>query len=102
MDEQVLELVMYKVKADQIKNFEESKLHQLRDLIKEFEGLISYETFGEVNEEGLYVDQVLWRDLGCATRAAEKVKLLENDEPFASIFSVFEEMKFCQHFKKVA
>lgn len=97
-----MELVVYKIKPDQIKNFEENKLQELRHVIQHFEGVIQYETFSALNEEGLFVDQVEWEDLACAERAASKIKILEKDEPFASIFGAFEEVKLFQHFKKVA
>ncbi|WP_162555790.1 antibiotic biosynthesis monooxygenase family protein [Reichenbachiella versicolor] len=102
MNEQVLELVVYKIKKDQIKNFQQELLQHMRDLMKNMEGMIEYKTFSSVSEDGVFVDQVRWEDLECAELASAKVKLLEKEEPFASIFGSFEEVKFFQHLKKVA
>ncbi|MFY0627723.1 MAG: hypothetical protein JXR07_15605 [Reichenbachiella sp.] len=102
MNDQILELVVYKIKPDQIKNFEESKLLEFRHLIKDLEGLVHYETFSALNQEGLFIDQVEWEDMGCAKRASEKIKILQDEEPFVSIFKSFEEVKLFQHFKKIA
>ncbi len=102
MNTQILELVIYKIKPDQIRHFQAIQLKQFRDLIQNMEGLLSYETYSAMSEDGLFVDQVEWEDLACAERAAAKIKILENEEPFASIFGAFEEIKICNHFKKVA
>ena len=102
MKNEVLELVVYKVKGDQLEKFESETLFKLRNIIESFAGFVKYDTFSSVEEDGVFADYVLWENLESARFAAEKIKSLENEEPYASIFGSMEEIKIFQHFKAVA
>ena len=102
MTDQVTELVIYKIKPNQVENYQTKIIHHFRELVKSFDGMLSYQTYHAVREEGLFVDQVVWRDLDCAEFAAEKVKEMQQDEIYAPYLSAFEEVKFFLHVKQVA
>lgn len=102
MSNRVVELVIYKIKPNQIENYQARIIHHFRELVKSFDGMLSYRTYHAVREEGLFVDQVEWRNIECAEFAAEKVKELQQDEIYAPYLSAFEEVKFFLHVKQVA
>ena len=102
MKDKVLELVVYKIKPDQIQTYQQTTLNQFRELVKSFQGMLNYHTFHSVKEDGLFVDQVEWENLECAEFAAEKVKQMQKDETFGPYLSAFEEIQMFHHFKKVA
>lgn len=102
MNDKVLELVVYKIKPEQIQSYQDKTLNQFRELVKSFQGVLSYQTFHSVKEDGLFVDQVEWENLECAEFAAHKVKQVQKDETFGHYLSAFEEIQMFHHFKKVA
>ncbi|UXX77769.1 hypothetical protein N7E81_10345 [Reichenbachiella carrageenanivorans] len=102
MTDQVVELVIYKIKPNQVENYQSKIIHHFRELVKSFDGMIGYKTYCAIKEEGLFVDQVEWRDLASAEFAAEKVKEMQDDEIYAPYLSAFEEVKFFLHLKHVA
>ena len=96
-----MELVVYKIKPDQIENYRNSALHQFRELVRSFSGMLHYHTYGALGDSGLFVDQVQWENQESAEFAAEKIRSLQHEEPFASIFSTFEEIQLCHHFRQI-
>ena len=102
MTDQVTELVIYKIKPNQVENYQTKIIHHFRELVKSFDGMLNYQTYHAVKEEGLFVDQVEWKNLECAEFAAEKVKEMQQDELYAPYLSAFDEVKFFLHVKQVA
>lgn len=102
MTDQVMELVIYKIKPDQVENYQSNIIHHFRELVKSFDGMLDYRTYHAVKETGLFVDQVAWKDMDCAEFAAEKVKEMQQDDTYAPYLSAFEEVQFFVHLKHVA
>ncbi|MEO9964993.1 MAG: hypothetical protein ABJF11_04345 [Reichenbachiella sp.] len=102
MTDQVMELVIYKIKPNQVENYQTKIIHHFRELVKSFDGMLGYRTYHAVKEEGLFVDQVEWKNIECAEFAAEKVKEMQQDETYSPYLSAFEEVKFFLHVKHVA
>ena len=102
MNDKVLELVVYKIKPNQIKQFQTETLTNIKELIKNFQGMLNYATYYSVKEEGLFVDHVEWENLECAEFAAGRIKELRREEPFSHYFSAFEEVILFHHLKYVS
>ena len=102
MKDKILELVVYRIKPNQIKQYQTETLNKIRELIKNFQGMLNYATYYSVAEEGLFVDQVEWENLECAEFAAARIKELQREEPFSNYLSAFEEVIMFHHLKHVS
>lgn len=92
---EVIELVVYKVKAEHKSDFQ-GVLDDARQHIMEFSGMLEYRTFRSAKNERLFIDMVRWNNLENALEAAQKAEKMTELAPF---FSVFEEIKFMDHFE---
>ncbi len=102
MKNEVLELVVYKVKADQLDKFNTETRFKLKNIVESFPGFVRFETYSSMDERGWFADQVIWETIEAARFAAEKIESLQDQEPYSAIFGAVEEIKIFQHFKAVA
>ena len=97
-DENVFELVVYKIKDDKINHFTSKGLDEFRAFIQQFDGLIKPQTYSSNKEEGVFMDIVHWESSAHALKAAEAFKELEKDPKHAEMLGVFEEIRMFEHF----
>lgn len=102
MQDQVMELVIYKIKPHQVENYQSNIIYHFRELVKSFDGMLDYQTYCVIKEQGLFVDQVAWKNMDCAEFAAKKIKEMQDDELYAPYLSAFDEVQFFAHLKHVA
>ncbi|GAA0782262.1 hypothetical protein E1180_00405 [Roseibium denhamense] len=65
-----LELVIYKIKdAEKAR----AARRAAQELVKTYDGFLSWTAYDACEEAGLVADAVLWRDIDCAKRAGDRV-----------------------------
>ena len=102
MENQVVELVVYKVKNEYIENFQSEVIPKFRELVKGFGGIVSMQTFQCIEQQGVYYDHVVWENHKFALSAAKKFEDFQQKGENLELISWFEEVKFMDHFKQVA
>ncbi|WP_428644055.1 hypothetical protein [Roseibium sp.] len=92
MSEPCLELVVFK-----IKDAEKARLARrtAQDTVKTYDGFISWTAYEGHEEENLFADVVMWRDLASAKAAAEKVM---KDPAFAAIMAEIDGLVSMAHY----
>ncbi len=91
----VYELVVYRIKASYQDSYDEV-LHEARECIMKFPGIIEYQTFRSAEDNLLFMDLVKWNSLAEAKEAAQKLEEIKELAPF---IAAFEEIKFMNHFE---
>lgn len=89
------ELVVYKIKSDHLEEYNEI-LETAREHIRQFPGMLGYQTFRSAESGHVFMDLVKWRSLEEALDAAQKVEKMKEFAPF---MAAFEEIKFMDHFE---
>lgn len=102
MKNQVVELIVYKVKKEFVESFQSDIMPGFRKLISSFGGVISYQTFNSLDRDGVYFDQVVWKNSNQAFQAIEKFEKLKEDGKHEELMNWFDEVTFMDHFKLVA
>lgn len=80
-NEQVIEVVIYKVKQGYEGNLK-SAIDQARSAVYGMPGFVSYKTFRSRDKELIYMDHVIWESIGEAKSAAAKVPQLKEFTDF--------------------
>jgi quinol monooxygenase YgiN len=70
MSSHCLELVVFKVKN---RANARAARRAAQDVVRHYEGFISWSAYEACEDEQLFADVVMWRDLDCAKAAAQKV-----------------------------
>ncbi len=91
----VYELVVYKIKSEYADNYNEV-LETAREHVRNFSGMLEYQTFRSADNELIFMDLVKWRSLEEAQDASRKVEKMKELAPF---MAAFEEIKFMDHFE---
>ena len=99
MKNQVVELIVYKVKKEFVDSFQSDIMPEFRKLISSFGGVVSYQTFNSLDRDGVYFDQVVWENSSQAFQAIEKFEKLKEDGKHEELMNWFEEVTFMDHFK---
>ncbi|MFY0654684.1 MAG: hypothetical protein JXQ96_21805 [Cyclobacteriaceae bacterium] len=102
MKNQVVELVVYKVKKEFVGNFQSDIMPEFRKLVNSFGGLVSYTTFNSLNKDGMYFDEVIWESVEHASMAIVKFEQMKKKGEHAELMNWFDEVTFMDHFKKVS
>lgn len=102
MKNQVVELIVYKVKKEFVDSFQSDIMPDFRKLISSFGGVVSYQTFNSLDRDGVYFDQVVWENSSQAFQAIEKFEKLKEDGKHEELMNWFDEVTFMDHFKLVA
>ena len=92
----VMELVVYKIKADKMENFP-TILESLRTELSKMKGFISYSTYLSNKTERKFIDFVLWDTIENALDGAKLFSKLPEMKPFAECF---EENILFEHFSQ--
>jgi len=92
MSETCLELVIFKVK-----NADKARIARriAQDTVKNYEGFISWTAYESDEDNNLFADLVLWKDLKTAKDAAEKVK---KDPGFAAVMAEIDGLVSMSHY----
>ena len=89
------ELVVYKIKNEYVESYHEV-LEAARERIRQFPGMLEYQTFRSAECDRVFMDLVKWRSLEEALDASHKVEKMRALAPF---MAAFEEVKFMDHFE---
>ncbi|MDN3718994.1 hypothetical protein ACFFVJ_06685 [Roseibium salinum] len=93
MNTPCLELVIFKVKdADKARIARRAA----QETVKHYEGFISWTAYESHDEAGQFADVVVWRDLGSAKAAAEKVM---KDPGFAALMAEIDGLVSMSHYR---
>jgi len=76
----VIELVVYKLKADVVENFDQIQ-PQIEAELKKFPGFISFKSTRSLDDKSICVDYVEWASVEQAKDAAKKVMEMEQFKP---------------------
>lgn len=98
---EVVELVVYKIKAEMSQVYINSAIEEFRKLVMGFEGIISYEFFQSSRGDNVFMDYVRWSSLGCAENAARQVKILQQSPEYKEYLDSFESLEIFNHFTKL-
>jgi quinol monooxygenase YgiN len=90
----VVELVVYKIKADKMDSFP-AILDSVRNELSKMKGFISYSTYLSNKTERKFIDFVLWDTMENALEGAKLFSKLPEVKPFAECF---EENIMFEHF----
>ena len=92
--EKVVEVVIYKIKEEQVSN---SKLYidKVNEIAKNFDGFISRTVHQSTEDSTILMDYVLWENLEDAQGAMKKMESLPEMQTF---MSSIEEVKSFNHF----
>lgn len=102
MNDQIVELVVYKVKQGLAGNFTQDILPKFQQLVKSFGGVVSYQTYGSVGKSGLYADSITWDSAASAKGAAAKFDELKTQGKHTELMDFFEEVILMDHFKPIS
>ncbi|MEO1257218.1 MAG: antibiotic biosynthesis monooxygenase family protein [Bacteroidota bacterium] len=91
----IVELVIYKVKADQAHNFS-LIIDQVNEAVKTFDGFIARSVHQSPDDPTLLMDYVTWESLEQAKAAARHMQGLESMRPF---MEAIEEIQTFTHFE---
>ena len=92
MTQPCLELVVFKVK-----DTDKARIarHAAQDVVKHYDGFISWSAYESHEEQNLFADVVMWRDLASAKSAAEKVM---KDPGFAAVMAEIDGLVTMSHY----
>ncbi|WP_269582486.1 hypothetical protein [Roseibium sp. Sym1] len=92
MSDPCLELVIFKVKdADKARLARRAA----QDTVKAYEGFLSWTAYESDEDNNLFADVVLWKDLETARKAAEKVM---KDPGFAAVMAEIDGLVSMSHY----
>ena len=91
----IVELVIYKVKADQANNFT-LIIDQVNETVKTFDGFVARSVHQSPEDPTLLMDYVTWESLEQAKAAARQIQSMENLRPF---IGAIEEIQTFTHFE---
>jgi hypothetical protein len=92
MSDPCLELVIFKVKDA---NKARIARHAAQDTVKSYEGFLSWTAYEADEDNNLFADVVLWKDLETAKKAAEKVI---KDPGFAAVMAEIDGLVSMSHY----
>ncbi len=101
MPSQVLELVVYQIKAASVDSYINLHLPKFKQLVSSFAGMLSYETQRSCSEDGQFIDLVTWTDLSSALKAAKMVKAMQQGEEFEGYLAAFEKVIVFHHYTRL-
>ena len=92
MSEPCLELVIFKVK-----DAEKARIARraAQDVVRHYEGFLSWAAYESCEDRNLFADVVLWRDLETAKSAAQKVM---KDPGFAAVMADIDGLVTMSHY----
>ncbi len=93
MSQPCLELVVFKIKDP-----EKARLARraAQETVKTYDGFLSWTAYEAYEEENLFADVVMWRDLASARAAGEKVM---KDPAFAAIMAEIDGLVTMAHYR---
>lgn len=94
-NEKIVELVVYKVKMDQIGNYD-LLVKQVNEIAANFDGFVSRKVHQSPEDSTIFMDYVIWESLEQAQQAAQKMPKMENFAPF---MGAIEEVQSFKHFE---
>lgn len=95
----VIELVVYRIKPEAQKNYVSTCIEHFRQLVMSLEGFIAYEFYQGCHDRNFFVDLVHWRSLEDAENAARQVKIIQQQPDYANYLGAFEKLELFSHFK---
>lgn len=93
MSEPCLELVVFKIKDPEKAR---AARRMAQDVVKKYDGFISWSAYEAHDEQNLFADVVMWRDLEAAKAAAEQVV---KEPGFAAIMAEMDGLVSMAHFR---
>jgi hypothetical protein len=94
----VLEIAIFKVKAEEVANMPALRAG-LREALKSFPGLIDYQAYRPIEADS-FADIAWWENLECAQAAAKAFE--RGDVRFLPYMQAIEELSFMGHFRPEA
>eukprot|EP00039_Didymoeca_costata_P024271 m.9829 g.9829 ORF g.9829 m.9829 type:complete len:99 (+) comp4142_c0_seq1:291-587(+) len=94
MKKAIVEMVVYKVKAESISNLK-LLVDQVNESLSQFPGFQSREVHQDTEDQSLFMDYVKWDTLEQAQDAAAK---MENIPAMAPFMAAIEEVQSMRHF----
>ena len=101
MADEVVELVVYRIKRDAKESYVTQAIERFRHMVMQFDGFQRYEFFQGCREQNLFMDFVIWDSLAHAEAAAKAVKEIQKAPEFAPYVGAFEKLEIFAHFQKL-
>ncbi len=100
-NQNVKEIIVYRVKTNEVDDFTKNGLDQLRSFAQGQPGMKKHTTFRSVKNQDVFVDFVSWDSLEQAEAAVAKMDELSKSEEVQRMMQSFEKVEFFDHFKLV-
>lgn len=98
----VKELVVYRIKPDQVTNFLDKGLTELQSCVSGFPGMLGHKTLRSAKDHSIFVDWVEWDSLSSAEKASEKMDSKMKNGELPVMVASFEKVEFFDHFNSIA
>ncbi len=97
MNNQVFEIVVFKIKKDKLQEFlqNQPKMYQQLKTYKGFKSIITHQS---IENPEIFVDYCLWETKEDAKNAAKDVM---NDPKLSSLFNLIENVLSFEHYKQI-
>ncbi|PKI16593.1 antibiotic biosynthesis monooxygenase family protein [Colwellia sp. 12G3] len=98
---EVVELVVYKIKPEMNSVYVNSAIDKFRKLVMSFDGFISYEFYQGCRDSNMFMDYVRWSSVEFAEEAAKQVKILQKAPEYKEYIEAFDSLDIFNHFSHV-
>ncbi len=94
----IKEVVAYRIKSDQVEQFLQNGLPEMRQCVTGFKGSGLYQNFQSADDPQLFIDLVEWDNLENAKKAAKlmEARMMAGEMP--NMTAAFEKIEFSGHF----
>lgn len=97
----IKEIVVYRIKPDQVSNFVENGLKELQTCVSGFNGVLSYNTLRSAKDHLIFVDLVEWDSLSNAEKASKQMESKMKNGELPLMVASFEKVEFFDHFNSI-
>lgn len=98
----VREVVLYKVKTDHLKDYQEKVLPKLKLFLNDQKGFVHHECMLATMQEGYMIDVIAWENMEAAKASAAVWKQVTEAGEFADMVAAIEKVDFFDHLKVVS
>jgi len=100
-NQEVKEVIIYRVKPDQAESFAQEGIEGLRTFASNQPGMQRHISFRSIKQPDVFVDFVSWDSLENAEAAVAKMDELSKSDEMQDMMATFEKVEFFDHFKLV-
>lgn len=98
----VREVVLYKVKADHIEDYQQKVLPEIKTFLHNQKGFLQHECMLATKQEGYLIDVIAWESMEAAQASAAVWKQLTEAGQFANMVAAIEKVDFFDHLKVIS